>query len=48
MILPSGFEAMTEEELAEALVTTIGYDQGAAEWLAGVIKGTITPESPVL
>lgn len=48
MVLPEGSEAMTEKQLAKALEDEVGYSKDAAEYIASVIKGTITPDVPLM
>ena len=48
MILPQNSDEMSEEELVKALIEQIGYEPAAAEWVAGVIKGTVDVEGVVM
>lgn len=46
MIVPQGFQKMTDEELLKALIEDIGYDKNAAAFIVDVLRGRV--ESQVM
>lgn len=47
MILPAGYEKLSDKELKKALMEVSGYDEAAADFIVRVLNGTFV-KSPVM